>query len=110
MTTLTKEYIEGVLDGVFETLLFTELYVIEAEKYFEYSVKQKENKFILYLSYIEYYKESKFKGDYFNPPDPDEPIYNNTQKVFSNKENIKTIVAYFVDCLEEISNHEIKLI
>ena len=43
MTTLTKDYIEGILDGVFETLLFTETCIIDAEKYFEYSIKQKED-------------------------------------------------------------------
>lgn len=107
MTTLTKDYIEGILDGVFETLLFTETCIIDAGKYFEYSIKQKEDKFILYLSFIEYYKKSKFKGDYFNPPDPDEPVYNNTQKVFSNKESIENIVVFFVEYLEEVEASQI---
>ena len=104
MTTLTKDYIEGVLDGVFETLLFTELCIIDAEKEVEYKVKEKEDKFVVYISFVENYKEGTFKGNYFTPPDPDEPIYNYTQKVFSNKERIENIVSFFVDYLEEVES------
>jgi len=101
----TKEYFEGLIDGIIEVLLIEDVYV-EEEKELEWFLNFNENTKVVsvFLQCIEAYTEAKFKGDWLQPPDDDEPVYYSDLVVFSEKTKTLEIIDKIKKALQIISD------
>ena len=74
VTIQSLEQLQGVIQGVYDTMLVTEQVRIDDEKEFNYEVyKKTEDVFIVETEFIEYFVKPIFTGDHLQPADDAEP-------------------------------------
>jgi len=81
-----SDYYTGVIDAIMEieTPFIGEDY--------EYDIKVNDNGWCVTFSWIAGYTPAKFKGDWLQPPDDDEPIYDFEKLSFKFNTPLKEVV------------------
>lgn len=80
------DYYTGVIDAIMEI----ETPFIGEE--YEYDIKVNDNGWCVSFSWITGYTPAKFKGDWLQPPDDDEPIYDFKKLSFKFNTPLKEVV------------------
>ena len=81
-----SDYYTGVIDAIMEI----ETPFIGEE--YEYDIKVNDNGWCVSFSWITGYTPAKFKGDWLQPPDDDEPIYDFKKLSFKFNTPLKEVV------------------
>lgn len=99
MENLTLEFVSGLVHGAY----YASDLEIEDEKNFDFLVNETDKFFEVTTEFVEAYKETKFKGDYFNEPDPNDEVMGYNTLYFLKNERPFKIVKDFLDALERVA-------
>lgn len=100
----TLDYYKGLVYGIIEYETSEGIHISD-EKEFEYRVFERGNNgWAVEMKCIQAYKEAKFKGDYFQPADNDEPIHYEQVLYFTFDTKVNKVIKEVILELNNIAN------